>query len=86
MDKHDLTGREGGAPTLVSLALFAIVFFSVLMVIGSAGALIEPARIALAAMPDTFKAGALAAIILGLMAIVRIANLLGFELTREGTE
>ncbi|MBO6763982.1 hypothetical protein [Maricaulis sp.] len=82
MDDRDLTTGEGGAPTLVSLALFAVIFFSALLVVEFGSDLIEPFRAALAGLPASLKAGTLAAVILGLMAIARIAALLGFGANR----
>lgn len=79
MDDHDLTTGEGGAPTLVSLALFAVIFFSALLAVEFGSDLVEPLRAALAGLPASLKAGALAAVILGLMAIARIAVLLGLR-------
>jgi hypothetical protein len=85
MDDHDLSEYAGGAPSLVSLALFALAFFAALLVVEFGGGLIDPIRAALAELPASLKTGALAAFILGVMAIARIAVLLGSGF-RKGTD
>lgn len=85
MDDRDLSDYAGSVPSLVSLALFAIAFFAAILAVEFGTGLIEPVRAALAELPATLKAGALAAFILGVMAIARIAVLLGGGL-RKGTD
>lgn len=76
MNERDLMDGEGTIPSLVSLALFAIVFCLALTAMEFGPALTDPVRAALADLPKSVKAGALAAFILGIMAIVRIGVLL----------
>ena len=83
MDENNLTEHEGGVPTLVSLALFALVFFAAILAVEFGTGLIEPVRTVLADLPATLKAGALAAFILGVMAIARIAVLLRGDARKE---
>jgi len=81
MTDHELMDREGATPTLVSLALFAVVFFASIAAVTFGSALIDPVRSALAGMPAGIKMGALTAFILGVMALARI----GVLLARAGT-
>ncbi|WP_300544516.1 hypothetical protein [Maricaulis sp.] len=76
MQDHDWTDGEGAVPSLVSLALFAIVFVSAIAAVEFGAGLIEPVKAALADLPRSIKAGALAVFILGVMAVVRIGVLL----------
>lgn len=84
-ERHHLNGEEA-VPSLVSLALFAVVFFFGLAAVEFGAGLVDPVRAALAELPATVKAGALGAFVLGLMAVVRIAWLLGGGDRREGAE
>ena len=77
MDHHDLTESGYGIPSLVSLGLFAVIFFAAILAVEFGAGLIDPVRAALTELSASVKAGALAAVILGIMAIARIAVLLG---------
>lgn len=77
MNKQHIPDGEGEMPSLVSLALFAVVFSMGVAVVEFGAGLVDPVRIALAELPHGLKAGALAAFILGIMAVARIAYLLG---------
>lgn len=68
-------------PSLISLAGFAVVFFGALALIHVGGLSFEPVRVWLANLAPEFRAGVLAALILGIMAIARIMVLLknGFD-------
>ena len=77
MNEHDMKDGEGNVPSLVSLALFGVVFLSAILVAEFGSGLIEPVRLAVAALPASLKAAALVVVILGAMAIARIAILLG---------
>lgn len=77
MDKRHFLDGGRGVPSLLSLAVFAVVFFAAIAAVEFGAGLLDPMRAALAELPASVKAGALAAFILGTMAVIRIAQLLG---------
>lgn len=77
MDRRHFLDGGGSVPSLLSLAVFAVVFFAAIAALEFGAGLVDPMRAALAELPASVKAGALAAFILGTMAVMRIVHLLG---------
>ena len=69
-------GDAGEAPSLVSLALFGLVFLPTIFLAGMVGPSLDMVRDVIAGLSAEMKAGALTVFILGLMAIARILSLL----------
>ena len=69
-------GDAGDPPTLVSLALFALVFVPMIFLAGMSGELIALVRDGLAGLPSEILMAGFTLVILGLMAIARVVHLL----------
>lgn len=82
MTKRAMSDEEGEMPSLLSLALFAAVFFPAIVLAEFGADLVGPVQVFLTELPESLKAASLGAFILGTMAIARIMALL----TGHGSE
>ncbi|WP_297736607.1 hypothetical protein [uncultured Maricaulis sp.] len=69
-------GDAGDPPSLVSLALFAVVFLPTIFLAGMIGPSIDMVRDVIAGLSPEMKMAGLTVFILGVMAIARIFTLL----------
>ncbi|MAC88261.1 hypothetical protein [Maricaulis sp.] len=69
-------GDAGEAPSLVSLALFAVVFLPTIFLAGMVGPSLDMVREIIGGLSTEMKIAGITVFILGLMAIARILTLL----------
>ena len=69
-------GDAGEAPSLVSLALFAVVFLPTIFLAGMVGPSLDMVREVVSGLSTELKLASFTVVILGLMAIARILALL----------
>lgn len=72
----DEAGDAGEPPTLVSLALFAVVFLPSIFLVGMSGGMVDWLQDAVAGLSNEMKVVGITVVVLGAMAIARIVSLL----------